>query len=139
MLIVAGQGKYCGMAYDIVLAHRLRAALTDESGVSERPMFGGLGFLIDGHLALSASGRGGILVRIDPAQAEALLTLADVGRFQMRGRDLAGWLHVQPPALVDDAELTRWVELGVAQARAQTGSGSQTRSRSRTHPRPQSR
>ena len=81
-------------------------------------MFGGLAFLVNGHLAVSASSQGGILLRIDPAHAGALLGKAHAEPFVMRGRALEGWLRVAPPALDDDGELTTWVEHGVAYARS---------------------
>jgi TfoX/Sxy family transcriptional regulator of competence genes len=106
------------MAYDVELANRLRESLAGESDVSERAMFGGLAFLVNGHLAVSASSHGGILLRIDPANATALLAEPDVEAFVMRGRALNGWLRVAPPALEDDEAFTTWVARGVSYARS---------------------
>ncbi len=106
------------MTYDSELANRVREILQGESGLTERRMFGGLAFLIHGHMAVSASGQGGLLLRMDPAQAESLLNAPHVGRFQMRGRDMQGWLHVDPEAVKTEDDLRRWVAHGVAQARA---------------------
>ena len=88
------------MSYDLVLADRVRDVLADEPGVTEKKMFGGLAFLVGGHMAVAASGQGGLLLRADPARAEELLDGDAVTRFEMGGRSMAGWLHVthRPPS-----------------------------------------
>jgi hypothetical protein len=106
------------MAYDEGLAARIREAVRGEPGVTEKAMFGGLAFLVGGHLAVSASGQGGMLLRCDPAQTETLVSEPDVGRFEMRGREMDGWLRVDDEAVRSDADLDRWVRLGVAYARS---------------------
>ncbi len=106
------------MAYDAEVADRLRESLIDEPAVVERAMFGGLAFLVAGHLAVSASGQGGLLLRVDPAHTEALLEDPRATRFVMRGREMNGWLHVDVDACVTDDEFSRWVEHGVAYARS---------------------
>jgi hypothetical protein len=106
------------MAYDEELAARIREAVRGEPGVTEKAMFGGLAFLVGGHLAVSASGQGGMLLRCDPAQTETLVSEPDIGRFEMRGREMDGWLRVDDEAVRSDADLDRWVGLGVAYARS---------------------
>ncbi|MGH2871517.1 MAG: TfoX/Sxy family protein [Solirubrobacteraceae bacterium] len=106
------------MAYDEELADRIRALIADEPGLTERRMFGGLAFLIDGHMSVSASGRGGLLVRVDPEQTEALATEPHVDPFVMRDRPMDGWLRVAPEGVRNRRQLARWVERGVAQARS---------------------
>jgi hypothetical protein len=106
------------MAYDVDLANRIRESLRAEDGLSEKRMFGGLAFLIHGKMALSASGRGGLLLRIDPAQAESLLSDPHVRRFEMRGREMDGWLQVDAEAIATDEDLQRWVNHGVTYARS---------------------
>ena len=108
------------MAYDEELANRIREAVQGEPGLSERRMFGGLAFLVNGNMAVSASSQGGLLVRIDPAQAESLVHEQHVRRFEMRGRELDGWLRVDLEALETDDELQRWVGHGLAHARSLT-------------------
>lgn len=105
------------MAYDVELADRIRAVAGAEPGLTERRMFGGLAFLVHGHLAVSASGRGGLLLRVDPAETEALLARPHVRPFEMRGRELTGWLHVDPAAVATDPDLRTWVTTGLAYAR----------------------
>ncbi len=106
------------MAYDVELANRIRQVVGAERGLTERRMFGGLAFLIDGNLAVSASSKGGLLLRIDPAQTESLVSEPHVRRFEMFGREMDGWLHVGPEALDTDGDLRRWVTHGVTYARS---------------------
>jgi len=81
-------------------------------------MFGGLAFLVHGHMAVSASSQGGLLLRIDPAQAESLVDQPHVRRFEMRGREMAGWLRVDNESLETDDELRLWVSHGLTYTRA---------------------
>jgi len=106
------------MAYDHDLAERLREALATEAGVTERAMFGGLGFMIHGNMAVAASSQGGLLLRVDPAETAQLLEHEHASPFQMQGRPMSGWLHVAAAAADDDAEFGRWVRLGIERAKA---------------------
>ena len=106
------------MSYDLALADRVRDVLADEPGVTEKKMFGGLAFLVGGHMAVAASGQGGLLLRADPARAEELLDGDVVTRFEMGGRSMAGWLHVTAPALETDDRLRGWVRVGLDVARS---------------------
>jgi TfoX/Sxy family transcriptional regulator of competence genes len=102
------------MSYDENLASRLRALLADEDAVAEKKMFGGLGFLINGNMCVSASSTGGLLVRIDPVDTDAVLAPPHVAVMKMRGRSMAGWIMVAPEALKTKRELAPWVKRGVA-------------------------
>ena len=84
------------MAYDEQLAARIRDVVQGEPGLTEKRMFGGLAFLVCGNMAVSASGQGGMLLRVDPEQTEALVDGQRVRRFEMRGREMDGWLRVDP-------------------------------------------
>jgi hypothetical protein len=106
------------MAYDVDLAERLREALAGEPGVAEKRMFGGLAFLVGGHMAVSASGQGGLLLRVDPARTDALVLDRRASRAVMRGREMDGWLRVDIDARAADDELNRWIALGVDYARS---------------------
>lgn len=106
------------MPYDVDLADRLRDLLSHQPGVTQKRMFGGLAFLIDGHLAVSASSQGGLLLRVNPAQSEALTADARASRFVMKGRQMSGWLRVDLDGSTSDDELARWVEHGVDYARS---------------------
>lgn len=106
------------MAYDEALAQRIREALDGEPGLTEKGMFGGHAFMIAGNMAVSASGQGGLLLRIDPADAQRLTGDPRATRFEMRGRAMSGWLHVEVDAGVPEAEFQRWVDIGAAYARS---------------------
>jgi TfoX/Sxy family transcriptional regulator of competence genes len=102
------------MAYDEELANRIRSAVDDEADVTERPMFGGLAFLVAGHMAVAVSRAGGLLVRVDPTRADALLRGAGVSPMEMGGRQMRGWLRVDADHVRTTRQLTRWVGLGVS-------------------------
>ena len=104
------------MAHDEILAERLREQLTGER-FTERRMFGGLAFLIDGHMAVAAGRGGGLLVRVPADEWEAARGEPHVTDFVMRERRMRGWLRVEPEGLADDADLARWVAGGVAVVR----------------------
>jgi TfoX/Sxy family transcriptional regulator of competence genes len=104
------------MAYDEDLANRLREVLGVTPGLSEKAMFGGLAFLVNGHMAVAASSKGGLLLRCEPADTERLLKPPHVGRFEMRGKEMDGWLRVDAAAISTKRDLTRWVGKGVAYA-----------------------
>lgn len=106
------------MAYDEVLAQRIREVVEGEPGLSEKKMFGGLAFLIGGNMAVAASGQGGMMLRIDPADADGHTSHEHVERMEMKGRAMDGWLRVGDEAVADDADLERWVGIGVAHARS---------------------
>ncbi len=106
------------MAYDPDLAQRLRNVVVSEPGLTEKRMFGGVAFLINGSLAVSASSQGGLLLRVDPADTDSMVNGADVRRFSMRGREMDGWLHVAASAVDTDDRLRRWVSHGVSFARS---------------------
>jgi TfoX/Sxy family transcriptional regulator of competence genes len=111
------------MSYDEELAQRIRQLVASESGMSERRMFGGLAFLVDGNMAVAASGQGGLMVRVDPRAAERLAGEAGVAPMVMRGRVMRGWLRVDADVVSAAAELARWVAIGVAFARSLPAKG----------------
>ena len=106
------------MAYDEELAEGVRELIQTEDGLSEVRAFGGLAFLIDGNMAVSASGQGGLMVRVNPAETEALLAEPHVRPFEMRGRRMRGWLRVDIEGLQSERQLESWVARGVAYARS---------------------
>ncbi|HEY5821177.1 MAG TPA: TfoX/Sxy family protein [Propionibacteriaceae bacterium] len=102
------------MPYDLELADRLRDLLSVEPEVTEKKMFGGLVFLVRGHMTVCAVGRGGIMLRVDPAQTDALLAEPQTSPIVMQGREMNGWLHVDIDTTAGDDELGRWVDLGLS-------------------------
>ena len=106
------------MAYDEDLAHRLRELLAGEEAVTEKKMFGGLAFLIGGNMAVAASGQGGLLVRVDPEESDALVAGSHGRPFEMRGRTMKGWLRIDTEHVQTTDELAVWVERGMSFARS---------------------
>ena len=104
------------MAYDEELADRMRELLGGEAGLTEQKMFGGLGFLIGGNMAVAASGQGGALVRVDPEQSDKLVATTKARPMEMRGKEMDGWLRVTSEAVADDAALQEWVRVGTTYA-----------------------
>src|SRR4051812_50194861 len=109
------------MAYDEGLANRIREAVAGEPGVTENRMFGGLAFLVHGNMAVAASSQGGLLLRIDPADAESLTERHGVRRFEMRGREMDGWLSIDSGAPTGEEGLRGWVETGPGYGRSVPG------------------
>ncbi len=112
------RGILVSMTYDEVLADRVRAAAEGEPGLTERKMFGGLAFMAQGNMAVGVSSSGGLMLRIDPADVEELTGEQHVRRFEMHGREMNGWLDIRPEALVGEAALQRWVDIGFDYARS---------------------
>ena len=106
------------MAYDEELADRIRELLVLEPDVVEKKMFGGLAFLIGGHMSVAVSRAGGLLLRNEPEDTEELLRQPHVEPFVMRGRAMNGWVRVREEGVVEDEDLNRWVETGVGYARS---------------------
>jgi hypothetical protein len=105
------------VAYEEELAERIRELLHGEPDVTEMSAFGGLAFMVNGNVAVSASGQGGLLVRVEPGETESLLDDPHAEPFVMRGRPMAGWLHVAGDGL-GGGDLDRWVKRGVSYARS---------------------
>jgi hypothetical protein len=106
------------MAFDEDIANRLRELLVKERGLTEKRMFGGLAFLINGNMAISASGQGGVLVRVDPAETDMLVQRPHVQRMAMRGREMDGWIRVAPEGVRTKRQLQAWSTRGVTFARS---------------------
>jgi TfoX/Sxy family transcriptional regulator of competence genes len=106
------------VAYDEQLAARLRELVAKEPGITEQRMFGGLAFLLNGNMAIAASGQGGLLVRVDPTESDALVGKTGAQVMEMRGREMPGWLRVQGDDVRTKAQLSKWVDRGVSFARS---------------------
>ena len=106
------------MAYDERLAARIRELVGDEPGLTEKKMFGGLAFLVNGNMAIAASGQGGVLVRADPEQSDELVATTKAELMEMRGRSMRGWLRVADEDIRGKPQLRKWAELGTAYARS---------------------
>jgi hypothetical protein len=106
------------MAYDEELADRIRALIEGEPGLSEQKMFGGLAFLVNGHMSVAASGQGGLMLRCAPDDTDDLVEDPRAAPMVMRNREMQGWLRVADAGITDDDDLQRWVDVGVSYARS---------------------
>jgi TfoX/Sxy family transcriptional regulator of competence genes len=106
------------MAYDEELAQRIRELIVHEPNLTEQKMFGGLAFLIGGNMSVGVSGQGGLMVRVDPDETDALLGEPHARPFEMRGRAMRGWLRVDAEGVQTREALEPWVERGVSYARS---------------------
>lgn len=105
------------MAYDRDLAERIREIMAPVPGAREKAMFGGLAFLVGGHMAVAASGQGGLLARVDPADTAQLSKEDGVEPMVMRGRSMSGWLRVDAVTVAHDRALQEWIERGLSYVR----------------------
>ena len=128
------------MAYDEKLAARVRALLSDRGDVAERPMFGGLTFMVDGHMCCGVN-RDELIVRRDPAEEDAALGREHARAMDLTGRRMRGFVTIRPEGL-KGAALKRWVGQAVARAEAlppkqspQTGRVANERDQNRRHAR----
>ena len=99
------------MAYSEELAQRIRDVIDDRPGVTERKMFGGVAWMVNGNMACGTLGED-LMVRLDREDAEAALAEDHVGPMEFTGRPMRGFVTVEADGVEDDAELGRWVEAG---------------------------
>ncbi|MCF6390013.1 TfoX/Sxy family protein [Mycobacterium sp. MBM] len=101
------------MAYDVDLAERVRELLATTAGVDEKRMFGGLAFLVHGHMAVCVSGQGGIMVRVPAEDTDTLLQRAHTEPMVMAGRPARGWVRVCAEGVTTRRRLESWVDRGL--------------------------
>ncbi len=106
------------MAYDEDLANRIRELMADQDGVIEQRMFGGLAFLIGGHMTVAVSGQGGLLLHCDADETASLLEKPHAAPMIMRGKPIRGWVRVGTEGLRTKRTLKPWVDRGVRLARS---------------------
>jgi TfoX/Sxy family transcriptional regulator of competence genes len=105
------------MAYDEDVASRICELIASEDGYTEQKMLGGIGSMIDGHMAVGVSGEGGLMIHCSKEDAEALLARPAARPFEMRGREMKGWLRVDAESVSTKRELEPWVMESLAFAR----------------------
>lgn len=99
------------MAYSEELAERIRDAIDGRPGVTERKMFGGIAWMVNGNMACGTI-EDGLMVRLDRDDAEAALAEAHVGPMEFTGRPMRGFITVEAAGIEADADLGRWVDAG---------------------------
>lgn len=97
------------MPYDDGLAHRVRESLADEPGLEERELFGGLGFLVEGNMVCGIVGDS-LVARVGPDDYEAALEEPHARPFDFTGREMRGWVYVEPAGLAEDEALADWLD-----------------------------
>jgi TfoX/Sxy family transcriptional regulator of competence genes len=105
------------MAYDEGLAALLREDLADEGGIAERKMFGGLAFLLHGHMVCGVHSGGGMF-RVGKANEAAALAIDGAGPMMFTGRPMGGMIEVADEALADDIRRQAWLALALGHARS---------------------
>jgi TfoX/Sxy family transcriptional regulator of competence genes len=111
------------MSHDEDLANRVRELLADADAVTEKRLFGGLAFLINGNMSVAVRGRGGLLVRVGTDALAAMLGREHAETAIMRGREMPGWIVVAPEGVSTKRQLERWVRDGVGFARTLPAKG----------------
>jgi len=105
------------MAFDEGLAQRIREMLADEQGVTEKRMFGGIAFLLDGNMSVGVV-KDTLMVRVGPQAHARLVALPHAREMDLTGRPMKGFVYVDPAGVAADADLRRWIGHGVAHARS---------------------
>lgn len=103
------------MAYNLELAERVRGLIGGHPALTERKMFGGVAFMLQGNMAVGVTGDE-LMVRVAPADFDACLALPHARIMDFTGRPMRGWLFVGPGGTTDDGSLAEWVERGTAHA-----------------------
>jgi hypothetical protein len=101
------------MAFDEDLAARIRERLARQSGIDEKRMFGGVGFLLNGNLLVGVW-KDSLVVRLGPEQGGRALLEPHVGEFDITGRPMKGWVLVASEGVEEDAQLAGWIERAAA-------------------------
>ncbi|HEX6147714.1 MAG TPA: TfoX/Sxy family protein [Acidimicrobiia bacterium] len=101
------------MAYDLGLADDIRIRIVDHPGISEREMFGGIAFMVNGNMAVGVIGNE-LMVRVGKESHDEAVSQPGARTFDMSGRPMMGWVKVAPEALAADAALDEWIHRGVS-------------------------
>lgn len=101
------------MAFNELLARRIRAVLARRKGIAEKKMFGGVGFLLNGNICVGVW-KDSLIVRMAPDDAEAALLEPHAGPFDITGRPMKGWLLIRPDGIREDTHLSDWIQRAVS-------------------------
>ena len=106
------------MAYDEALAARIRMVQSDEPGLTEKKMFGGIGWMLDGNMAVGAGSKGQMILRVSKQTWNELLDGESYLPMEAKGRAMSGWLLVPAERVADDEALREIMQLGIDHARS---------------------
>jgi TfoX/Sxy family transcriptional regulator of competence genes len=105
------------MAFDNNLADRIRKQLAQQKGLTEKRMFGGIGFLLNGNMCCGVLGAE-VIIRFDPEQTEKVLTHKHTRIFDFSGRPMKGWIFVGTQAVETESDLKHWLQIGLKYAKS---------------------
>jgi len=105
------------MAYDEDLAERMREVLSGQPGVDERKMFGGLAFMVNGHMACGIVGDE-LMVRVGPERQQDVLSLPHAREMTFTGKSMKSMVYVSRDGFASDEDLAAWMARGVDFARS---------------------
>jgi TfoX/Sxy family transcriptional regulator of competence genes len=97
------------MAYSQSLAERIRGIVARRRGITEKKMFGGVGFLLNGNMLVGVW-KTSLIVRLGPNGYEEALQEPNVGEFDITGKPMKGWVMVEPDGIERDEHLSHWIE-----------------------------
>jgi len=103
------------MAFDELLAERIRKTLGRRKGLAEKKMFGGVAFLLNGNMSVGVH-KSDLIVRLAPEDTEAILSQSHTRPFDLTGRPMKGWILVESQGLKTDAQLGKWLQLATEYA-----------------------
>lgn len=103
------------MAFDDKLAERIRNHIGKRQGLTEKKMFGGLAFLLNGNMCCGVHGQE-LIVRLGPEQIDQALSERHTRIFDLTGRPMKGWILVQPQGLTTEGALAKWIQIGLKYA-----------------------
>jgi TfoX/Sxy family transcriptional regulator of competence genes len=122
------------MAYDEGLAERIRGALDERLDVAEKRMFGGIAFMVRGHMCVGIV-KDELMVRVGPEAYDDLVRQPHARRMDFTGRPMKGFLFIAPEGLERDADLERWVEHGLRYAASLPAKAGPAKRRAKAKPR----
>ena len=108
------------MAFDEGLAQRIREVMAAERCVSEKRMFGGIAFLLNGNMAVGVV-QDNLMVRVGPHKYETLVAEPHAREMDFTGKPMRGFVYVGSEGVASDADLQRWIGHGTAYARSLPG------------------
>ncbi|MCB1326654.1 MAG: TfoX/Sxy family protein [Spirochaetales bacterium] len=101
------------MAIDETLAERVREILVRKRGTEEKRMFGGLAFMVDGHMCVGII-QDELMVRVGPDAYDSAIKLKHARPMDFTGKPMKGMLYVAPAGLKTKAALGKWIDRGLA-------------------------
>jgi len=100
------------MAFDESLAERIRTALALKKGIEPKKTFGGLCYMLNGHMLVGVW-KDSMIVRLGVEQEEEALLEPHVRRLDIKRKPMKGWIVVEPEGVKDEAQVKDWIKRAV--------------------------